>query len=147
FCAATALLLGLFGNLILSWLNARSRLVNFAVMRALGTAPVQIASVLSYEQIIVYATAIGLGVVFGLLLSYLVLPAFVFTAPAGNTLVSSGVFYIMQNVPPVQMIIPGILIAIVTGVLVAICIVIVGMMVRFATRLVLSNALRLPGDY
>lgn len=146
-CAITALLLGLLGNFILSWLSARSRMVNFAVLRALGTAPGQMAGVLTYEQIIVYATAIGLGVVFGILLSYLVLPVFVFTAPAGNTLVGSGIFYIMQNEPPIQTIIPGVLIALVTGILVALCIVIVGMIVRFVSRPVLSNTLRLPGDY
>ncbi|HEY0756994.1 MAG TPA: FtsX-like permease family protein [Ktedonobacteraceae bacterium] len=146
-CAVTALLLGLLGNLILSWLSARSRLVNFAVMRALGTAPGQIANVLTYEQVIVYATSLGLGVAFGILLSYLVLPTFIFTVPVGSMLVGSGVFYIMQGVPPIQTIIPGILIALLIGILVAICIVIVGMMVRFASRPILSNTLRLPGDY
>lgn len=144
--AVTALLLSLLGNLILSWLSARSRLVHFAVMRALGTAPGQIASVLTYEQVIVYATALGLGVAFGILLSYLVLPAFVFTVPVGNAITATGVFYIMQGVPPIQMIIPGVLIALVIGVLVAVCIVIVGMMVRFAARSVPGNTLRLPGD-
>ncbi|MGH2508927.1 MAG: FtsX-like permease family protein, partial [Ktedonobacteraceae bacterium] len=99
---ATALLLGLLGNLTVSWLSARSRVINFAVMRALGTAPRQIASILSYEQIIVYATAIGLGTAFGILLSYLVLPAFVFTSPAGNLAGGTGVFYVTQSVPPLQ---------------------------------------------
>lgn len=144
--AVTALLLSLLGNLTLSWLSARSRLVNFAVMRALGTAPGQIAKVLTYEQVVVYATANGLGVAFGILLSYLVLPAFVFTAPVGNGVIGTGVFYIAQNVPPIQMIIPGVLIALLIGILVAVCIVIVGMMVRFASRPILGNTLRLPGD-
>lgn len=144
--AVTALLLSLLGNLTLSWLNARSRLVNFAIMRALGIAPGQIAGVLTYEQWIVYSTAIGLGVAFGILLSYLVLPAFVFTVPAGNIAGGTGVFYIAQSVPPIQTIIPGFLIALVIGILVAVCIVIVGIMVHFASRPVLSNTLRLPGD-
>ncbi len=145
--ALTALLLSLLGNLTLSWLSARSRVVNFAVMRALGTEPSQLASVLTYEQVVVYATALGLGVAFGMLLSYLVLPAFVFTAPVSNSVVSTGVFYITQSVPPIQLVIPALLIALMIGVLVAVCIVIVGMMVRFAARPALSNALRLPGDY
>ncbi len=144
--AITALLLSLLGNLTLSWLSARSRVVSFAVMRALGTAPGQLASVLTYEQWIVYATAIGLGVAFGLLLSYLVLPAFVFTSPVGDLAGGSGVFYVAQSVPPIQMIIPGVLIALVIGVLVAVCIVIVGIMMHFASRPALSNTLRLPGD-
>ena len=144
--ALVALLLGLLGNLTLSWLSTRSRVVHFAVMRALGTAPGQIASVLTYEQLLVYATALGLGVAFGLLLAYLVLPAFVFTIPVGQIGAGTGTFYIMQSVPPIQMIIPGVLIALVIGILVAICIVIVGMMVFFASRPMPGNTLRLPGD-
>lgn len=144
--AATALLLGLLGNMTVSWLSARSRLVNFAVMRALGTAPGQIASILTYEQVIVYATAIGLGVAFGILLSYLVLPAFVFTSSVGNSISGTGVFYITQSVPPIQMIIPGVLIALAVGILVAVCIVALGMMVRIVSRPALSSTLRLNGD-
>lgn len=144
--AITALLLSLLGNLTLSWLSTRSRLMSLTVMRALGTAPGLLANVLTYEQVIVYATANGLGVAFGILLSYLVLPAFVFTAPVGNGIVGTGVFYVTQNVPPIQTIVPGVLIALIIGILVAVCIVIVGMMVRFASRPVLGNTLRLPGD-
>lgn len=144
--AITALLLSLLGNLTLSWLSTRSRLASFAVMRALGTAPGQLASVLTYEQWIVYATAIGLGVAFGILLSYLVLPAFVFTSPVGDLAGGTGVFYVAQSVPPIQMIVPGVLIALVIGILVAVCIVIVGIMMRFASRPALSNTLRLPDD-
>lgn len=142
----TALLLGLLGNLTVSWLSARSRLMNFAVMRALGTAPRQIASILTYEQTIVYATAIGLGVAFGLLLSFLVLPAFVFTSPTGNLAGGTGVFYVIQNVPPLQVTIPVLLLGLAVGLLVAICIVALGMMVRVVSRPALSSILRLNGD-
>lgn len=144
--AVTALLLGLLGNLVVSWLSARSRLVNFVVMRALGTAPRQIASILTVEQVIVYATAIGLGVAFGLLLSFLVLPAFVFTSSLGNSANATGTFYITQSVPPIQMIVPGVLIAIAIGILVAICIIALGMMVRVVSRPALSSTLRLNSD-
>lgn len=143
---ATALLLGLLGNLTVSWLSARNRLINFAVMRALGTAPRQIASILSYEQIIVYATAIGLGVAFGLLLSFLVLPAFVFTSSAGTISGGTGVFYVTQNVPPLQVAIPILLIGLAVGLLVAVCIVALGMMIRVVSRPALSSMLRLNGD-
>lgn len=143
---ATALLLGLLGNLTVSWLSARSRLMHFAVMRALGTAPRQIASILSYEQIIVYATAIGLGVAFGLLLSFLVLPAFVFTSPAGSLASGTGVFYVTQSVPPLQIAIPVFLLGLAVGLLVAICLVALGMMVRVVSRPALSSVLRLNGD-
>jgi ABC-type antimicrobial peptide transport system permease subunit len=144
--AATALLLGLLGNMTVSWLSAKSRLINFAVMRALGTAPRQIASILTYEQVIVYATAIGLGIAFGLLLSFLVLPAFVFTSSLGSAATGTGVFYITQSVPPIQMIIPGVLLALAVGILAAICIVALGMMVRIVSRPALSSTLRLNGD-
>jgi ABC-type antimicrobial peptide transport system permease subunit len=144
--AATALLLGLLGNMTVSWLSAKSRLINFAVMRALGTAPGQIASILTYEQMIVYATAIGLGIAFGLLLSFLVLPAFVFTSSLGGVATGTGVFYITQSVPPIQMIIPGVLLALAVGILAAICIIALGMMVRIVSRPALSNTLRLNGD-
>jgi ABC-type lipoprotein release transport system permease subunit len=144
--AITALLLSLLGNLTVTWLSTRSRRVNFAVMRALGTAPGQIAGVLTYEQVIIYATALGLGVAFGILLSYLVLPAFIFTVPVSNAATQTGIFYSIQSVPPIQMIIPGMLIALIIGILVAVCIVIVGMMVRFAARPALGNTLRLTGD-
>ncbi len=143
---ATALLLGLLGNLTVSWLSARSRLINFAVMRALGTAPRQIASILTYEQIIVYATAIGLGVAFGLLLSFLVLPAFVFTSSAGNLTGGTGAFYVTQSVPPLQMAIPIFLIILAVGLLVAVCIVALGMMIRVVSRPALSSMLRLSSD-
>ncbi|HEU5383009.1 MAG TPA: FtsX-like permease family protein [Ktedonobacteraceae bacterium] len=144
--AATALLLGLLGNMTVSWLSARSRLINFAVMRALGTAPRQIASILTYEQVIVYATAIGLGVAFGILLSFLVLPAFVFTSATGNVIGGTGVFYVTQSVPPIQMIIPVLFIGLAVGILVAICIVALGMMVRIVSRPALSTTLRLNSD-
>lgn len=144
--AATALLLGLLGNMTVSWLSARSRLINFAVMRALGTAPRQVASILTYEQVIVYATAIGLGVAFGILLSFLVLPAFVFTSATGNVIGGTGVFYVTQSVPPIQMIIPVLLIGLAVGILVAICIVALGMMVRIVSRPALSSTLRLNSD-
>lgn len=141
----SALLLGLLGNLTVSWLSARGRLMNFAVMRALGIQPGQIVGILTYEQVIVYATAIGLGVAFGLLLSFLILPTFVLTSSvsgAGGT----GLFYVAQSVPPIQMIVPGILIALAVGILAAVCVIVLGMMVRIVSRPALSSMLRLNGD-
>ena len=144
--ASAALLLGLVGNMAASWLNARSRWLNFAVMRALGTAPGQLAGVLTYEQMIVYATAIGLGVAFGLLLSYLVLPAFVFTSAVGDAATGIGLFYIIQSVPPIQMIVPGVLIALVVGILIALCIVALGGMALIVSRPNMGSILRLQSD-
>jgi hypothetical protein len=80
------------------------------------------------------------------LLSFLVLPAFVFTSSLGNSANATGTFYITQSVPPIQMIIPGVLIAIAIGILVAICIIALGMMVRVVSRPALSSTLRLNSD-
>ncbi len=145
----TALLLALVGNLTVSWLSARSRQTNFAVMRALGSTPPQIAGVLTWEQSLVYATAIGLGVAFGLLLSFLVLPAFVFTTVTTSGSInqfSTGEFYVVQNVPPIQMIIPGLLVCVALGILVAICLLAVGLMVRIVSRPSVSMTLRFSED-
>ena len=78
--SVTALLLALVGSLLASWLNVRNRLTSFAVMRALGTAPVQITKVLLWEQIVMYATALFLGIIFGAILSATAVPTLAFTS-------------------------------------------------------------------
>ena len=146
--AATAMLLALLGNLIASWLSVRNRLTNFAVLRALGTGPRQIARIITWEQGIIYSTALLMGVVFGAMLSLLALPALVFTnvAISGfNNDIASGEYYILQTVPPVQIIVPASL-GIVFVLIVAICILALGMMVRVASRPSISQTLRLNED-
>src|SRR5579863_10387586 len=113
--AATAMLLALAGSLIASWLNARNRLTNFAVLRALGASPSQIASVLAWEQTIIYITSLLLGVFCGALLSLLALPAIIFTSVTSD--LSSGAFFVLQNVPPIELAIPVTLL-IVLGILI-----------------------------
>ncbi len=56
--ATTALLLALIGNLLASWLSVHTRLISFVVLRALGADRRQVASVLLWEQGIVYGTAL-----------------------------------------------------------------------------------------
>lgn len=146
--AIMALLLALVGNLLASWLSVRGRLTNFAVLRALGTAPRQLAAMLTCEQGIVYAGALLLGGVFGILLSVLALPSLIFTNIAASGLdfdISSGQDYILQTTPPIQVIIPASL-WIVGAVLVALCILAVVMMVRVAARPSLGQTLRLNED-
>ena len=145
--AALAILLALGGNLIASWLSARSRLTNFAVLRALGSTPRQVASVLTWEQAIIYTTAMVLGILFGILLSALVLPALIFTSVASGVSngTTSGEFYAIQNVPPIQLIIPTSLILALV-VLVIICILAIAIMVRVVSRPSLSQSLRLNED-
>ncbi len=146
--AATALLLALLGNLIASWLSARSRLTSFAVLRALGTPPRQIASVLTWEQGIIYTTAIVLGVIFGFLLSALAVPVLVFTSVGSNGAnsdISSGAFYIAQSVPPIQVIVP-VSVGIALAVLIAICVIALGLMIRVVSRPSIGQTLRLNED-
>lgn len=147
----TALFLALVGALIASWLNVRKRLANFALLRALGTAPHQLASVLTWEQCIVYVTAIGLGVLFGGLLSTYVLPSMILTnippGGVGHSIgnVATADFYILQTVPPVRIVVPNTL-AIALGVLVVVCFVVLGMMVRIVSKPSIAQTLRLNED-
>ena len=146
--AIMALLLALVGSLLASWLSVRTRLTNFAVLRALGTDPRQLASILTWEQGIVYAGALLLGSIFGILLSILALPSLIFTNIAASGLdfnISSGQDYILQTTPPVQVIIPASL-WIVGAALVALCVLAVLMMVRAAARPSLGQTLRLNED-
>ena len=102
---------------------------------------------LTWEQGIIYAAAMVLSIVFGILLSTLVLPALIFTCVASG--VSNGTtsseFYTIQNVPPIQLIIPPSLI-IALAVLVAICIIAIAIMVRVVSRPSLGQTLRLNED-
>ncbi len=146
--ASTALLLALLGNLLASWLSARNRVTNFALLRALGTGPRQVATVLTWEQGITYVTALVLGVLFGGLLALTVIPSLLFTSVPTNGPTSgtdNGEFYALQHILPVQIVVPPSLILALV-VLVGICVVTLGMMVRVVTQPELSQALRLNED-
>jgi ABC-type lipoprotein release transport system permease subunit len=144
--ASLTVVLALVGNLIASWLNARTRLTSFAVLRALGTEPRQIASVLTWEQAIIYATALALGLIFGLILAFTIVPALAFTgAPQHGQTLSSGEFYAIQHVLPVQLVFPPSL-AVVFGLLIALCAAALWLMARVVSRPALSQTLRLSED-
>ncbi len=146
--AATALLLAVVGDLIASWLSVRSRLTNFAVLRALGASSRQIASTLAWEQGIIYTTSLLMGIVFGILLSALALPVLIYTsvAPSGSTSnFTNAAFYIAQTAPPIQMVVPASL-WIAFAVLAATCVVALGMIVRVASKPSMSQTLRLNED-
>ena len=145
--AVTSLLLALLGNLISSWQNAFNRLTSFAVLRALGSTRQQIASVLLWEQGIVYTTSIVLGMLFGIFLSVLALPTLVFTSVGGSggSQVTNGEFYVMQSVPPIQVVIP-LSLWMTLAVLIAVCIVAIILMVRIVSRPSISQTLRLNED-
>jgi FtsX-like permease family protein len=145
---ATALFLALVGNLIATWLSAKSRLVNFALLRALGATSSQIASTLTWEQCISYSTTILLGILFGAIFSILVVPRLIFTSVASGSAssdLSNNQFYVTQSVPPIQIIIPPLL-AVALAILVVICVVALGIMIRMVLRPSISQTLRLNND-
>lgn len=138
-----ALLLALVGDLLASWLNARTRLVNFAVVRALGSTPGEVAGVLMWEQVIIYATGLVLGAAFGLLLATNMIPALTFTDL--NTNVNQDQFYALQTAFPVQVVMPPTLLLGLLG-LGVLFILAVALSVRVVSRPVLSQMLRLNED-
>lgn len=141
----TTILLALVGSLLASWLNARSRLNSFALLRALGSTPRQIASTLAWEQGIVYTVAIALGSIFGAALVITVAPGLIFTSPPTNNNISSDEFYVIQHVLPTQIIVPATL-GIAFAALVIICAIALAMMARIVSTPSISQTLRLNED-
>ncbi len=140
------LLLALLAMLVASWLNARSRLTNFAVLRALGGAPGQIASVFAWEQGIVFGVSAALGVAFGALLAWTGVPNLVFTDPlAPGNLTSNAEFYVIQHVLPVQVVVPATL-GLAAGAFLAISGLALALMTRLVSRPSISQTLRLNED-
>ncbi len=146
--AISALLLALVGDLLASWLSVRTRLTNFAVLRALGATPGQVIGVLLWEQGIVYAGALLLGVIFGAVLSATAVPTLVFTsAPAGGVLtsLSNEEFFIMQRVIPTHIVIP-LSLELAFMVFVAICVLVLATIAGMVVCPRLGQALRLSED-
>jgi len=118
------------------------------VLRALGTTPHELASVLTWEQALIYTTSIVLGILFGAILSALIVPALVFSSitPSGTgSDPSNGTFFVSQSVPPIQVIIPSSL-GVALGLLIAICLLALGMMIRVVSQPSISQTLRLNED-
>lgn len=147
--ATTALLLALVGNLLASWLSARTRQTSFVVLRALGTSSQQVAGVLTWEQGITYITALLLGILFGVLLAATAIPSLIFSTAPVNGIASEGIsisdFYALQHLLPVRLAVPPSL-AIGLLILIVICLVALMMMVRVVTRPELGQMLRLNED-
>ncbi len=139
--AATALLLALIGTWVGSWLNARGRVVNFAVLRALGATPRQLRSMLVWEQVIVYITGGALGILLGWVLSLTALPLLIFVE-----LATQGSYQNVPNIPPARVVVPGGTLALALGVLVAICGLALILMMGALARLSLGQTLRLNED-
>ncbi|GCE48702.1 ABC-type lipoprotein release transport system permease subunit [Thermosporothrix hazakensis] len=145
--AFTTLLLALLGSLLTTWLSARKRLVNFAVMRALGTSPKQIASVLTWEQAIIYTASVLLGLAFGVLLAFTVAP--VLTASTMPTTMighfSENELFAIQHLLPPQIVFPNTL-PLVLIVLALLCLVALLVMTRLVSKPSLHATLRINED-
>ena len=138
---AAALLLALLGTLFFGWLSASGRLTNFAVLRALGMPPRQIAAVLLWEQGWIYVFAVVLGLGLGFFLLTFVGPALVFT----DIVTALGVKNTIYAVP-VQLVLPAWLIVGLLGTLVVVCGIALALMARLVSRPSLSQTLRLNED-
>ncbi|HZO73152.1 MAG TPA: FtsX-like permease family protein [Ktedonobacteraceae bacterium] len=146
--AIAALLLALIGSVLVSWLNVRSRLLNFTVLRAIGASQGQIALTVMWEQCITYTTAVILSMVFGAIFTAMVVPELVFTSVTQNTItgdMSTAAFYLAQSVPPIQIVVPSSL-GIALAALVALCIVTLSLVVRVVARSSMGQVLRLNAD-
>jgi ABC-type antimicrobial peptide transport system permease subunit len=141
--AVTALALALLGVLIASWLSARTRLTNFALLRALGTEPRQLTNVLLFEQGIIYSLSIVVGVAIGIVLSILVLPVLVIA----NGIADPSTFDPSKlNVPPVHAIYPLPFLGLALGILIAICLLSILLMTGVVARASIGQTLRLNED-
>lgn len=139
----TALLLALVGDLLASWLSARTRLLNFAIVRALGSTPGEVAGMLMWEQVIIYVSGLALGALFGWMLSASMIPALTFTDL--NTNLGSSQFYNLQTAIPIQVVMPpGLLVSLL--VVLTLFILALALSVRVVSRPALSAALRLNED-
>jgi hypothetical protein len=138
-----ALLLALIGNLLTSWLSARTRLTNFAVLRAIGSTPRQVASMLTWEQAVVYLTGLLLGIGIGAFIVRTIIPALTLTDV--NTDVNSDQFYALQTTFPTHIVLPASLLLALLAV-VGIYGVALTMMVRMVSQPSLNQTLRLNED-
>lgn len=139
----TAVLLALVGDMLASWESARTRIVNFASLRAIGASSRQIALVFLWEQAIIYITGLILGVGFGTLLVISVLPQLTFTNI--NVNLTGQQFFALQSALAAQLVLPpSLLLALLT--LVCICGMTLTAMVRIVTLPLLNRTLRLNED-
>jgi ABC-type antimicrobial peptide transport system permease subunit len=135
-----ALILAVIGALLLSWLNASSRLTNFAMLRALGMEPGQIAALLLWEQGFVYLMALLLSLILGAILTSFVGPTVGDLRPAG---LGTDLGF---NVPPIQVVVPYVQLLLVLGTVTFICLAALLVMARIVSRPSPGQALRLNED-
>lgn len=146
--SALPLILALVGNLFASWQNTSVRQIDFAVLRALGSVPRQVAQTLAWEQVGGYVIALSVGVIAGIIFSFMAVPVLVFTgvAPGGLGSETSGsAFFLLQSVPPIQVILP-LSLALIVLLLLAFCAFTLSIVIRRVLQASLTQVLRLNAD-
>lgn len=144
--AATALVLAIFGDLLAAWLSARRRVTIFAVLRALGAGPRQIAATLFIELGVIFTISLALGILLGAVLSSSVLPALVFSNLISARDQGASAFFLGQNIPPIHAIIPWTQVGIALGAIALSGLVALGLMTSIITGPGIARALRLSED-
>lgn len=146
--AFIAFLLALIGNLVASWLSVRDRRGSFVVLRALGAASHHIATILLWEQGIVYTGALVLGLAFGSVLTSVAVPVLITTGlpaqgPMSNLSISD--LYLLQQALPLHIVVSPSLFLLLFALL-CICLIALAVMVYAALRPTISSELRLNDD-
>jgi ABC-type lipoprotein release transport system permease subunit len=136
-----ALLLALIGTLLSSWDDASSRLTSFALMRALGMDPRQVAALLLWGQGFAYLLAFLLGIGLGTLLIVFVPSAVTLLDLTGPSAMNNP-----YDIPPLQIVIPYPQIALLLGGLVVVCLAALLLMAGVISRPSLGRRLRLDED-
>ena len=144
---ASTLFLAFLANILLPTLSLRSRLTQFAVLRALGTSPALVTRILIWEQACVLTSALLLGLLFGALLSLATIPPLIFSGVLPIDLVDAPTLslYTTQHAIPSQIILPPSL-GLALTLLLVFCVLALGLMTRLAQRPLLGQILRLDED-
>jgi hypothetical protein len=102
-------------------------------------------AIIIWEQAMVYGAAFVLGIGISVLMSLIILPAFIFSEFSTIT-VTTLAFYVVQSLPAVRIVTPVGPIAAVLAGLVGICVLVLGTMTRVVTRPQIGQTLRLNED-
>jgi len=139
-----ALVLALFGTLVVSWLSINSRRTNFATLRALGMAPRQIVATIIWEQGLASLLALLLSLGLSVLCTANVIPTLSFIIALAYR--TPGVVVTMQNPLPIHIVFPWTQAALLLGILFAGYGLALFLMAQRASRPALGQTLRLNED-
>ena len=138
---AAALLLAIVGDLLASWLSVRERLSQFVVLRSLGASSRQVASIMMWEQGLIYLVALCLGGAFGVLLAYTVIPTVTLATLPAISGVSADALYLFSQALPAQVVFSWSL-GVFLLILLLLCLAAIAVMVWVALRPSMTPVLR-----